>query len=72
VFQNKQKQNQNKQNKKKLFNEDQTCSPLNSVHDATIPKSWGPLVDDFADINILMILGILGWHNGGGILGLAY
>ena len=49
-----------KVHKKTFFNEHHSCSPYNSVQDAQSIKFWGPSFDDFVDINILMIWGVLG------------
>ena len=46
--------------KVKTVDEHQSCSPSNYVQDALSIKLWGPLFDDFVDINILMILGSWG------------
>ena len=43
-----------------FFNENQSCSPFNSVQDTLSIKLWGPLFDGFVDISIFMIWGSLG------------
>ena len=54
------------QKKKHFFNENQSCSPWNSVQDALRVKAWGPLFDDFACIFVWWC-----WVPGG-ILGVSY
>ena len=42
---------------KTCFDENQSCSPFNSVQDAPSIKFWGPLFDDFVGMSIFMIWG---------------
>ena len=46
--------------KNNFVDENQSCSPFQSVQDAPIIKLWKPLFDGFVDILILMIWGSLG------------
>ena len=49
----------NLQNQKNLnfFNENQSCSPRNSMHFALVKQFWGPFFDHFVDLQILTIWG---------------
>ena len=45
---------------KTFVNENQSCSPFNSVQDAPSIKFWGPIFDGFVAISIFMIWWSLG------------